>query len=32
VTTWNNPKDINLADECLNQPGHIDLLIGAELL
>jgi hypothetical protein len=31
MTTWNIPKDINLADECFNQPGPIDLLIGAEL-
>jgi len=27
---WKNPKDINLADEECDQPGSIDLLIGAQ--
>jgi hypothetical protein len=31
VTSWKIPKDINLANEHFNQPGPIDLLIGAEL-
>jgi hypothetical protein len=30
-TSWKIPRDINLADEHFNQPGSIDLLIGAEL-
>jgi len=29
--TWKIPKDINLADEQFDQPGSIDLLIGADL-
>jgi len=29
--TWKIPKDIKLADEQFDQPGGIDLLIGADL-
>jgi Protein of unknown function (DUF1759)/Putative peptidase (DUF1758) len=29
--TWGLPTDINLADPTFNQPGTIDLLIGAEI-
>ena len=31
TTSWKIPKDIKLADEQFNQPGGIDLLIGADL-
>jgi hypothetical protein len=31
ITTWNIPKDIKLADQQFNQPGAIDMLIGADL-
>jgi hypothetical protein len=31
ITTWNIPKDIKLADPHFNQPGAIDMLIGADL-
>jgi len=30
-STWKIPKDIKLADEQFDQPGSIDLLIGADL-
>ena len=31
TSTWKIPKDIKLADEKFDQPGGIDLLIGADL-
>jgi len=31
ICTWKIPKDIKLADEQFEQPGGIDLLIGADL-
>lgn len=31
VSKWNIPKNIQLADPMFNQPGRIDLLIGAEV-
>jgi len=31
ITKWKIPKDIKLADEQFDQPGSIDLLIGADL-
>jgi hypothetical protein len=31
TSSWKIPTDINLADKYLNQPGGIDLLIGADL-
>jgi len=31
TSTWKIPKDIKLADEQFDQPGSIDLLIGADL-
>ena len=31
ISTWKIPKDIKLADEQFDQPGDIDLLIGADL-
>ena len=31
TSSWKIPKDINLADEQFDQPGSIDLLIGADL-
>jgi len=31
TSTWKIPKDIKLADEQFDQPGGIDLLIGADL-
>jgi hypothetical protein len=31
ITSWKIPKDIKLADEQFDQPGSIDLLIGADL-
>jgi len=31
TSTWKNPKDIKLADEKFDQPGDIDLLVGADL-
>jgi hypothetical protein len=31
IRSWKIPKDIKLADEQFDQPGTIDLLIGAEL-
>jgi hypothetical protein len=31
TSSWKIPKDIKLADEQFNQPGSIDLLIGANL-
>jgi len=31
ITTWKILKDIKLADEQFDQPGGIDLLIGADL-
>jgi hypothetical protein len=31
TSSWNIPKDVRLADEQFNQPGGIDLLIGADL-
>ena len=32
ISSWKIPKDINLADEQFDQPGSIDLLIGADIL
>jgi len=32
VSAWKIPKDIKLANEEFDQPGEIDLLIGADLL
>jgi len=31
TSTWKFPKDIKLADKQFDQPGDIDLLIGADL-
>ena len=31
ISSWKIPKDIKLADEHFDQPGSIDLLIGADL-
>jgi hypothetical protein len=31
TSSWKIPTDINLADKYFNQPGSIDLLIGADL-
>jgi len=31
ISTWKIPKDIKFADEQFDQPGGIDLLIGADL-
>jgi len=31
ISTWKIAKDIKLADEQFDQPGGIDLLIGADL-
>jgi hypothetical protein len=31
ISNWKIPKNIKLADEQFNQPGSIDLLIGADL-
>jgi hypothetical protein len=31
ISDWNFPKNLQLADETLNQPGSIDILIGADL-
>jgi hypothetical protein len=31
ISTWTIPKDIKLADEQFNEPGSIDLLLGADL-
>jgi len=31
ISTWKIPKKIKLADEKFDQPGHIDILIGADL-
>jgi hypothetical protein len=31
TSSWKIPTDINLADKQFNQPGDIDLLIGADL-
>jgi hypothetical protein len=31
ISTWKIPTDINLADKYFNQPGGIDLLIGADI-
>jgi hypothetical protein len=31
ISNWKIPKDIKLADEQFNEPGKIDLLIGADL-
>jgi hypothetical protein len=31
ICSWKLPKDIKLADEQFNEPGGIDLLIGAEI-
>jgi len=31
TSSWKIPKDIKLADEQFDQPGSIDLLIGADL-
>jgi hypothetical protein len=31
ISSWKIPKNIKLADEQFNQPGSIDLLIGADL-
>ena len=32
ISSWKLPKDIKLADEQFDQPGSIDLLLGADLL
>jgi hypothetical protein len=32
TSSWKLPKDIKLADEHFNQPGSIDLLIGADIV
>jgi len=32
VNTWKISKDINLADEHVDQPGSIDVLFGADLI
>ena len=31
TSTWNLPQDVQLADPTFNQPGEIELLLGAEL-
>jgi predicted nicotinamide N-methyase len=31
ISGWKIPKDIKLADEQFNEPGSIDLLLGADL-
>jgi hypothetical protein len=31
TSSWNLPKDLRLADEQFDQPGNIDLLIGADI-
>jgi hypothetical protein len=31
ITNWKIPTDIQLADSGFNEPGPIDILIGAEL-
>jgi hypothetical protein len=31
VSSWRLPTDIQLADENFNEPGSIDMLLGAEL-
>jgi hypothetical protein len=31
TTSWKPPKDIKLADEQFDQPGRIDLLLGADI-
>ena len=31
TSTWKNPKDIKLTDEQFDQPGDIELLIGADV-
>jgi hypothetical protein len=31
ISSWKIPKDIKLADEQFNEPGSIDLLLGADL-
>jgi hypothetical protein len=31
TSNWNLPKDLRLADEQFDQPGNIDLLIGADI-
>jgi hypothetical protein len=31
ISNWTIPKDITLADEQFNEPGSIDLLLGADL-
>lgn len=31
TTNWNVPPNLNLADPTFMKPGHVDLLIGAEL-
>jgi hypothetical protein len=31
ISDWNFPKNLQLADETFNQPGSIDILIGADL-
>jgi hypothetical protein len=31
TSSWNLPKDLRLADEKFDQPGNIDLLIGADI-
>jgi hypothetical protein len=31
TSSWKPPKDIKLADEQFDQPGRIDLLLGADI-
>jgi predicted nicotinamide N-methyase len=31
ISNWKIPKDIKLADEEFNEPGSIDLFLGADL-
>jgi hypothetical protein len=31
TTSWRPPKDIKLADEQFDQPGRIELLLGADI-
>jgi hypothetical protein len=31
ISSWKIPKNIKLADEQFNEPGSIDLLLGADL-
>ena len=31
ISSWNIPKDLQLADQCFNQPAAIDLLLGADI-